>query len=451
MRSLRIERPEVPPGIVAIPVRTPLVRPGDDLIALVERAITGIARAGDVLAISETAVAIAQGQAVPAEYVRPSKIAYALSRRAGALATVNQPESLQIVIDQVGVWKVLYASMMHVVGRLIGRRGMFYEIMGEAITAIDGYTGTLPPFERAIVFAPQNPDAFAQSVYDRTAIATRDHLDFHKTFDAYASAKRRLFDMAPRCVFNAQDECGERWARELRSRKRVVTYAVDAPADLRPSTIDVRPDGSSFELAGQGYTVRIPGRFNISNALCAIAIARHLDVSDAQSAAGLASLERVAGRMDHVSAGGVDVIVDYAHTPDALENLLRTLRETARGRLIVVFGCGGDRDRGKRPQMGSIAARYADFSYVTSDNPRTEPPQAIIDEILPGVGNAPHEASIDRRAAIHAAVFNARPGDVIAIAGKGHENYQIIGTQTLPFDDLAVAQEALLRREGAHP
>lgn len=171
MRSLRIERPELPAGIVAIPVRTPLVHPGDDLIALVERAVCGIARAGDVLAISETAVAIAQGQAVPAEYVRPSKIAYALSRRAGALATVNQPESLQIVIDQVGAWKVLYASAMHVVGRLIGRRGMFYEIMGEAITAIDGYTGTLPPFERTIVFAPQNPDAFSQSVYDRIGVA----------------------------------------------------------------------------------------------------------------------------------------------------------------------------------------------------------------------------------------------------------------------------------------
>jgi hypothetical protein len=171
VRSLRIERPELPAGIVAIPVRTPLVRPGDDLIALVQHAVSGIARPGDVLAISETAVAIAQGQAVPAEYVRPSKIAYALSRRAGALATVNQPESLQIVIDQVGVSKVLYASVMHVVGRLIGRRGMFYEIMGEAITAIDGYTGTLPPFERTIVFAPQNPDAFSQSVFDRIGVA----------------------------------------------------------------------------------------------------------------------------------------------------------------------------------------------------------------------------------------------------------------------------------------
>ncbi len=171
MRSLRIERPELPSGIVGIPVRTPLVHPGDDLIGLIQRAVDGIARPGDVLAISETAVAIAQGQAVGAEYVRPSKIAYALSRRAGALATVSQPESLQIVIDKVGRWKVLYAAAMQVLGRLAGRRGAFYEILGEAITAIDGYTGTLPPFERAIVFAPANPDAFSQSVYDRCGIA----------------------------------------------------------------------------------------------------------------------------------------------------------------------------------------------------------------------------------------------------------------------------------------
>jgi len=170
-RPLRIARPELPSGLVAVPVRTRLVRPGDDLVDLVAKAVTGIARPGDVLAISETAVAIAQGQAVAAEYVRPSKIAYYLSQRAGALATVSQPESLQIVIDQVGAWKVIYASAMNVIGRFFGRRGMFYEIMGEAITAIDGYTGTLPPFERMIVFAPQNPDAFAQSVYERTGIA----------------------------------------------------------------------------------------------------------------------------------------------------------------------------------------------------------------------------------------------------------------------------------------
>lgn len=200
MRSLRIERPGLPAGIVAIPVRTPLVHPGEDLIALVQRAVAGIASPGDVLAISETAVAIAQGQAVPAEYVRPSKVAYALSRRAGALATVNQPESLQIVIDQVGVWRVLYASAMHVAGRLVGRRGMFYEIMGEAITAIDGYTGTLPPFERTIVFAPQNPDAFSQSVFDRTGVACTvvdaNDLEKAKVLGASAGVNRQNVERA---------------------------------------------------------------------------------------------------------------------------------------------------------------------------------------------------------------------------------------------------------------
>jgi UDP-N-acetylmuramoyl-L-alanyl-D-glutamate--2,6-diaminopimelate ligase len=230
----------------------------------------------------------------------------------------------------------------------------------------------------------------------------------------------------------------------------VLTYSLHADADLRPSELDVRADGSSFDLDGQHFDVRIPGRFNVSNALCAIGIARQLGISDAASAQGLTTLERVPGRMEHVGAGGIDVVVDYAHTPDALENLLRTLRETARGRLLVVFGCGGDRDRGKRPQMGAVAARYADFTYVTSDNPRTEDPQAIIDEILAGVGNVPHTALVDRRAAIEAALARARAGDVIAIAGKGHETYQIVGTQVLPFDDLAVAREALAHREAAH-
>ena len=200
MKSLRINRKELPTGIVAIPVRTRLVHQGDDLIDLVAGAVQGTARPGDVLAISETAVAIAQGQSVPAEYVRPSKVAYFLSRRAGALATVNQPESLQIVIDQVGVWKVLYASVMHVIGRLIGRRGMFYEIMGEAIAAIDGYTGTLPPFERSIVFAPQNPDAFAQSLYERTQIACAvvdaNDLEKAKVLGASRNVNRRAVELA---------------------------------------------------------------------------------------------------------------------------------------------------------------------------------------------------------------------------------------------------------------
>lgn len=166
--TLAVTRSEVPPGLMAIPVRTRIVRPGDDLVALVAEAVRGISRPGDVLAVSETAVAIAQGEFVVAEHIRPSKLAYALSRRAGALATINQPESLQLVIDAVGTWKVVYAAVMQLVGRLLGKRGVFYEIMGEAITAIDGYTGTMPPYERAIVLAPRDPHAFAQEVYERT-------------------------------------------------------------------------------------------------------------------------------------------------------------------------------------------------------------------------------------------------------------------------------------------
>lgn len=171
IRPLAVKRAELPPGVVAIPVRTPLVRTGDLLVTMVAQAVRGIARGQDVIAVSETALAIAQGELVPAEYIRPSRLAYALARRAGALATVNQPESVQLVIDRVGAPKVVYAAAMHVLGRLRGRRGVFYEIMGEAIAAIDGYTGTLPPYERAIVLAPREPDLFAAAVAQSSGVA----------------------------------------------------------------------------------------------------------------------------------------------------------------------------------------------------------------------------------------------------------------------------------------
>jgi UDP-N-acetylmuramyl-tripeptide synthetase len=279
---------------------------------------------------------------------------------------------------------------------------------------------------------------------------TRDHLDFHQTFEAYASAKRRLFDAAPHAVLNADDANGERWSSELRGRKDVTTYGIRAHADIHPENIEFHAGGSSFVLDGTHFEVRLPGRFNVENALCAIGTARALDISDSQSARGLASLERVPGRMDHVRGAGIDAIVDYAHTPDALENVLRTARDLTNKRVLVVFGCGGDRDRGKRPQMGEIAARFADRSYVTSDNPRTEDPQSILDQIVAGMGSADARVLVDRAAAIHAAIDDAQSGDVVVIAGKGHENYQIVGTQTLPFDDVEVARAALAQREKAH-
>ncbi len=168
--TLAVVRPEAPAGLKAIPVRTRLVCPGDDLVTLVSQSVRGIARAGDVVAVSETALAIAQGEFVAAEHVRPSMLAYVLCRYAGPLATISQPESMQLVIEHVGFLRVVSATLIHVLGRLVGRRGLFYHLMGEAIAAFDGYTGTMPPYERAIVFAPRNPREFARSFAESSGI-----------------------------------------------------------------------------------------------------------------------------------------------------------------------------------------------------------------------------------------------------------------------------------------
>lgn len=276
---------------------------------------------------------------------------------------------------------------------------------------------------------------------------TRDHLDFHETFDAYAASKRRLFTLTNACVLNVDDTFGARWARELAQEGReVLTYGIDEGAMLRPLDLSIGPNGSRFTVLGQRYELRLAGRFNVWNALAALGIARFFGIDDATSARGLASVERIAGRMERLAGGGVAVVVDYAHTPDALENALHALHETTDGALAVVFGCGGDRDRGKRAEMGAVAARYAQRLYVTSDNPRSEEPQAIVGGILAGVGNHEHVVELDRRRAITRAVAEANPGDVVLVAGKGHETYQIVGNRVLPFDDVAIARDALRAR-----
>jgi UDP-N-acetylmuramoyl-L-alanyl-D-glutamate--2,6-diaminopimelate ligase len=276
---------------------------------------------------------------------------------------------------------------------------------------------------------------------------TRDHLDFHQTLDAYAAAKRRLFSLAPACVLNVDDAYGARWEPELsREGRSVVSYGLRHGALLVPRDLAVESFGSRFTVSGQAYELRLPGRFNVWNALAAIGVARLMEIDDATAARGLAEVERVAGRMERLAGGGVAVVVDYAHTPDALESALRSLRETATGALTVVFGCGGDRDSGKRPEMGAVAARLADRLYVTSDNPRTEEPQMIVDAIVAGIGNREHVVELDRRRAIERAIAEAHAGDVVLVAGKGHEAYQIVGERVLPFDDAAIAREALSAR-----
>ncbi len=259
---------------------------------------------------------------------------------------------------------------------------------------------------------------------------SQDHLDFHGTMDDYFEAKRALFDRADRAAVNVGDPWGRRLASEL--PHDVLTFG--AGGELGPEAL-------------AGIDLRLRGGFNVENALAAAAAARLLGVEDDAVAAGLAAVEGVPGRFETVDEGQpFAVIVDYAHKPGALEHVLQAARGLAEGRVICVFGCGGDRDRGKRPQMGRIAAELADRAILTSDNPRSEDPLAIIEEVLAGAPDL--EVEPDRRAAIELALAGAREGDVVLIAGKGHEQGQEVAGVVHPFDDREVAREAL-RAQGA--
>jgi UDP-N-acetylmuramoyl-L-alanyl-D-glutamate--2,6-diaminopimelate ligase len=288
---------------------------------------------------------------------------------------------------------------------------------------------------------------------------THDHLDYHGTIDAYFESKARLFTplFTHRAAVHVGDEHGEELARRAAAKELVVTrFALDHPeADVTARKVEHAPDGTTFELAachGRPVTVRTPlvGPFNVVNALAAASTALLAGFELDAIVAGLAAPTVVPGRMERIDAGqDFTVFVDYAHTPDALEAAIAAARGVAGagGRVIVVFGCGGDRDRAKRPVMGEIAARTADLAIVTSDNPRSEDPVAILDDIVRGVPRRRKvERMLDRRAAIYAAVSAADAGDVVLVAGKGHERGQIVGDRVEPFDDRAVAREAIEAR-----
>jgi UDP-N-acetylmuramoyl-L-alanyl-D-glutamate--2,6-diaminopimelate ligase len=276
---------------------------------------------------------------------------------------------------------------------------------------------------------------------------TQDHLDFHPTMDAYFEAKRMLFvpQRPGATVVNIDDPYGARLAREL---EQPVTFALHEHADYR--AVDLTTDilGSTFTVQSPDGPVKLRsplrGEFNVYNVLGAMAAARALDVPSSTCAEAIRNACQVPGRFETVDAGQrFAVVVDYAHTPDSLENVLRAARELTSRQVIAVFGCGGDRDRGKRPMMGEIASRLADRVVVTSDNPRSENPEAILAEILAGAGpGAEHE--VDRRRAIADAIESAQPGDVVVIAGKGHEQGQEFENGfKVPFDDVTVVREIL--------
>jgi UDP-N-acetylmuramoyl-L-alanyl-D-glutamate--2,6-diaminopimelate ligase len=298
--------------------------------------------------------------------------------------------------------------------------------------------------------------AFAAGVFTNL---TRDHLDFHGDMEAYFQAKRRLFTLLPSSapsLINLDDPRGAALADTV---TRPVTYAVNRPADITPGPLASSLEGLAFDVRTPRGTVSVQsalvGRPNVYNILAAVAAATALDVPLDAIERGIHSLAGVPGRFQLASGARdeVTVVVDYAHTDDALRNLLETARPLARGRLITVFGCGGDRDRTKRPLMGAVAGRLSDLIVVTSDNPRSEDPLRIIEEIRRGLTADTRKNSeqrlleiVDRREAIATAIELASPGDLVLIAGKGHEKYQVIGERVLPFDDVTVAREALMRR-----
>jgi UDP-N-acetylmuramoyl-L-alanyl-D-glutamate--2,6-diaminopimelate ligase len=293
---------------------------------------------------------------------------------------------------------------------------------------------------------------------------TRDHLDFHGDMEAYFAAKRRLFELLPDGAVGVINVDDRRGPDLVAASGRPVTYAIDAAADVRSGPLSFSLDGLSFEARTPRGTVHVRsplvGRPNAYNILAAVATAMALDLPFSAIETGIAGLAHVPGRFQVVSNGSDDVrvIVDYAHTDDALKNLLETARPMATGRVVTVFGAGGDRDRTKRPLMGAVAARLSDLVIVTSDNPRTENPERIIDEVrrgilMPADRLAPKGqkgtqslAIVDRADAIEQAIKDARSGDLILLAGKGHEKYQVIGDREIPFDDVEVARAALARR-----
>lgn len=279
---------------------------------------------------------------------------------------------------------------------------------------------------------------------------TRDHLDFHITFENYFNAKLKLFEKCRKGIINVDDEYGKIAAKKVNCA--VVTYGINNAADIMAKNVVYHPDSVEFEVVtpiGQSHIkVGMPGKINVYNALAAIGVCLEYGSTLDNIAEGLERVS-VPGRSEVVETGrDFTIIIDYAHSPDGLQNILSTVKSYAPGRVISVFGCGGDRDKAKRPMMGEISGRLADFSVITSDNPRTEDPLQIISHIEEGIKKTGREYILiaDRKEAIRYAIDNARPGDVIVLAGKGHETYQIFKDKTIHFDEREVIREILQER-----
>jgi UDP-N-acetylmuramoyl-L-alanyl-D-glutamate--2,6-diaminopimelate ligase len=335
-------------------------------------------------------------------------------------------------------------------------QGLFAAMRERGVTAI-----AMEVSSHALALARVDGTRFAVSGFTNLS---QDHLDFHADLEDYFAAKARLFtpELSRSGVVDVDDPYGARLAGSPRIPvSTLATATTGTRADWRVSDVALAADGSRFRLTGPDgaevpVRVTLPGRFNVDNAALALAMLATAGVPLAAAADGLAALDGVPGRMERVDRGQpFTALVDYAHTPQAVETLLRTLRPVTPGRLVVVLGCGGDRDQGKRPLMGAAAARGADVAVLTSDNPRSEDPVTILDAVRAGAAGVPavERADVlvepDRRRAIERAVAMAEPGDTVVVAGKGHETGQEAGGHTVPFDDRLVLAAAIEAAAGS--
>jgi UDP-N-acetylmuramoyl-L-alanyl-D-glutamate--2,6-diaminopimelate ligase len=414
-----------------------------------------------------------------------------LALAASAAIIHGHPSEALLVVGVTGTngkttTTYLLASMLDAAGYRCGRIGTIAYRIGAIETEAVRTTPEAPDVQRLLrAMADERCTACAMEVSSHALALrradgihfsaglftnlTRDHLDFHGGMEEYFAAKRRLFELLPHgapAVVNVDDPYGRRLAETF---PRAVTFALERPAAVAAANLSLSLEGLALEVRSTRGTLPVVsplvGRPNAYNVLATVATGLALDLPSAAILQGVRGVASVPGRFETVSSPDDDVtaIVDYAHTDDALRNLLDTARPLAAGRLVTVFGCGGDRDRSKRPLMGAVAARLSDLVVVTSDNPRSEDPDAIIDEIVRGLAPpdrpAVHQGQpvtpirttpwlrvTDREEAIHRAIREARRGDVVVIAGKGHEKSQVIGSRVLPFDDAQVARAALARR-----
>ncbi len=460
-RDLVLDAPAADVDVLSLAVDSRRVAPGCCFIAIRGAAADGHDFVGPAVDAGATSVIAEQpaGLTVPVVIVRDGKRA----------AEVLAAEWHQYPADQLSIVGVtgtngkttttaLLRHLMNVGGDAgsIGTLGAF-DGAGGAIASTAGTLTTPGPLDlqatlRALVDAGVRRVAMEASSHalhqgrldgiSYTAAVftnlTRDHLDYHRTMDEYLAAKLRLADLTVAdgtLAINADDAA---WSPLLGDR-RVVTWGMHPDAHLRVEDVVLLTAGSRFVLEvrfGRAeVSLPLPGDFNVSNALAAAAALLGQGDSLANVAARLNQAPQVPGRMERIIDAPFHVLRDYAHTPDALARALATLRPITPGRVIVVFGCGGDRDRGKRPMMGKVAADGADHVIVTSDNPRTEDPERIIDDIVAGMPTGSFERESDRWVAIALATGQARPGDTVLLAGKGHETYQVIGTESVPFDE----------------